>query len=373
MTAQTVLPRLRAATEAMVADLEALVMHETPSEDLDAVRSGCAAFANLIARRLGTRPDIVEREGRPHVLLRTGASPRVLLLGHLDTVWPRGTTARWPFTRDGDHASGPGTFDMKAGLVQGLHAIGAGVDLDDVALLVTTDEEIGAGTSQALIEQQAAGMAAVLVLEPSAAGALKTARKGVSAYVLEVTGRASHAGLEPEAGVNALLELADHLPVIAAMGDSDAGTSVSPTRATAGTTMNTIPARATADVDVRAWTVAEQQRVDELLRGLRAQRPGARLTLHGGINRPPLEAAMSAGLFDLATECAARLGLVAPTGAAVGGGSDGNFTAALGIPTLDGLGPVGDGAHAEGEHILVSAMAERAALVHLMVTALVDG
>jgi glutamate carboxypeptidase len=241
------------------------------------------------------------------------------------------------------------------------------IDLDGVSLLITTDEEVGSPTSRRLVEDCARAAGTVLVLEPSAAGSLKTSRKGVSMYSLDVTGRAAHAGLDPEAGINALLELADQLRAVAALGDAAAGTTVSPTRARAGTTTNTIPAVATADVDVRAWTAAEQQRVDQALQRLAPVRTGARVVLHGGINRLPLEASMSAGLFARALQCADSLGLPPLTSAAVGGGSDGNFSAAVGVPTLDGLGAVGGGAHAEGEHVVVEAMAHRAALVHALV------
>lgn len=368
----TVLEDLRALEDLMVADLERLVMVETPSDDPAAVDRGCAVVADLVHEVLGERPRRLEVDGRPHLLLQTGSAPPVLLLGHLDTVWPVGTTVRWPFSSDGVRATGPGTFDMKAGLVQGVRALALGIDLDDVALLITSDEEIGSPTSRQLVVDCSRNAAAVLVLEPSAAGALKTARKGVSMYSLDVTGRAAHAGLDPESGVNALLELGDQLRAVAALADAEAGTVVSPTRARAGTTHNTIPATATADIDVRTWTVEEQQRVDEALRQLQRVRPGATVALRGGVNRPPLEVGASAALFDRAVRCAARLGLPAPTGAAVGGGSDGNFSAAAGVPTLDGLGAVGGHAHAEGEHVLLAAMPERAALVHALITDLVS-
>lgn len=352
----------------MVAHLEHLVMVETPSEDLAAVREGCKLMADLVHDLLGEHPAQVEVEGRPHLLLQTGQTPRVLLLGHLDTVWPIGTTARWPFSFDGTTASGPGAFDMKAGLVQGLHALQSDMDLDDVAVLITTDEEIGSATSRQLVEDCARTAECVLVLEPSADGALKTARKGVSMYRLDITGRAAHAGLNPESGINALLELGEHLRTIAALGDTEQGTTVSPTRARAGTTSNTIPATATADIDVRAWSATEQHQIDKALRRLQPVRPGATVALRGGVNRPPLEPTASAELFRRALRCAEQLKLPRLDAAAVGGGSDGNFCAAVGVPTLDGLGAVGGGAHAEGEHVLVRAMPERAALVHGLIT-----
>jgi len=342
--------------------LERLVMTESPSGDVDLVRRCAAAVGDLVREVLGERPQELEVEGQPHLLLRSGAARPVLLLAHLDTVWPAGTTAHWPFAVDGDWATGPGVFDMKAGLVQGLHAVQLS-GATDVDLLVTSDEEIGSPTSRALIEQQAARARAVLVLEPSIDGAPKTSRKGVSIYRLRVRGRASHAGLEPEAGVNALVELAAQVTSIHGLQDAVAGTTVTPTVATAGTTTNTVPATAEVSVDVRAWSAEEQTRVDSALRALTPRLPGASLELLGGVNRPPLEAVASAPLMRLAARCAAELGIDLPPGRAVGGGSDGNFTAALGVPTLDGIGAVGHGAHAAGERAFVPALTDRAALV----------
>jgi glutamate carboxypeptidase len=286
---------------------------------------------------------------------------------HVDTVWPMGTAARWPFDVADGRATGPGAFDMKAGLVQGLHALSVLPDLTGVRVLITTDEEVGSPTSRALIEETVRGAAAALVLEPSAAGALKSARKGVSMYELVVTGRASHAGLEPEKGVNAGLELAHQLLTLESVADAPAGTTVTPTLLSAGTTTNTVPARATVAIDVRAMTEAEQSRVDQVLRGLRPVLPGAGLELLGGPNRPPLQPTASAELLTRARRLAEELGLPPLLDVAVGGGSDGNFTAGVGVPTLDGLGAVGDGAHAEGEYVVVSAMPERAALVAALV------
>jgi glutamate carboxypeptidase len=286
---------------------------------------------------------------------------------HVDTVWPIGTTDRWPFAVVGDSATGPGAFDMKAGLVQGLHALSLLPDLTGVRVVITTDEEIGSPTSRGLIEDTSRGARAALVLEPSAAGALKSARKGVSMYQLVVTGRAAHAGLEPEKGVNAGLELAHQLLALEGLADPAAGTTVTPTLLSAGTTTNTVPARATVALDVRAVTEAEQQRVDLALHGLLPALPGAGLELLGGPNRPPLQPSASADLVMRARLLAEELGLPSLRDVAVGGGSDGNFTAGIGVPTLDGLGAVGDGAHAEGEHVVISAMPERAALVAALV------
>jgi glutamate carboxypeptidase len=357
------LQALRERTPLLLEQLEALVVVESPSTDLAATARGADAADTLVKELLGSGCERIDVDGRLHLRWSGGGDTRVVLVMHVDTVWPLGTTARWPFDVRDDRASGPGAFDMKAGLVQGLHALSLLPDLTGVRVLITTDEEIGSPTSRALIEETARGARAALVLEPSAAGALKSARKGVSMYELVVTGRAAHAGLEPEKGVNAGLELAHQLLTLEAVADVDAGTTVTPTLLSAGTTTNTVPARATVAIDVRAVTEAEQDRVDQVLRGLRPVLPGASVELRGGPNRPPLQPSASAELLARAVRLNAELGLPALQDVRVGGGSDGNFTAGVGVPTLDGLGAVGDGAHAEGEYVVVSAMAERAALV----------
>lgn len=352
----------------MIADLGALVMVETPSEDLTRLRVGVELLAQLIRQRTGAIPTVLDDGPYPHLLLRAARPGGILLLGHLDTVWPAGTTSRWPFSVDGEVATGPGVFDMKAGLVQALYALAAPTGIpDDISLLVTTDEETGSASGRALVEDQARRARAVLVLEPSAAGALKTARKGVSMYRLHVAGRAAHAGLNPERGINAMVELAEQVRRVVRFADPAEGTTVTPTLASAGTTSNTVPAAADLALDVRAFSLVELERVDRALQKLEPALEGASLRLTGGINRPPLESAVSARLARLAERCAGELGLPAPGRATVGGASDGNFTGALGVPTLDGLGAVGDHAHAEGEYILVGAMAERAALLHALI------
>jgi glutamate carboxypeptidase len=346
----------------MLDQLEALVAVESPSSSDVATRAAADALDDLLAERLGSRGRWIGGD-RGHLLWSGGGPTRVLLLGHVDTVWPFGTTARWPFdVRDG-RATGPGAFDMKAGLVQGVEALTGLDDLSGVALLATTDEEVGSPTSRALIEQTAAGCEAVLVLEPSAAGALKTGRKGVGNYELVVHGRAAHAGLEPEKGANAAVELAHQVLALAGLADAAAGTTVTPTVVRGGTTTNTVPALARVAVDVRALQPDEQARVDRALRSLSADTPGCTVELLGGINRPPLAPTSSSALFARAQALAAELGLPPLQGAHVGGASDGNFTAGMGIPTLDGLGAV---AHAEGEHVLVEAMRPRALLVRAL-------
>lgn len=352
----------------LLADLRELIECESPSTDLAAVARSADVVARIGTERLGVAPERIVLDGRTHLRWRLGEGPaRVLVLGHHDTVWPVGTLATHPFTIEGDVLRGPGCFDMLAGLAMAFHAL-AGLELaGGVTLLVTGDEELGSPSSRELVEDEARGLDAALVLEASADGELKTERKGVSLYEVVVRGRAAHAGLEPEAGVNAMLELAHQALAVAALGDVAAGTTVTPTLARAGTTTNTVPAGGSFAVDVRVRSLAEQERVDEAMRALRPVLDEAVVSVLGGPNRPPLEAASSAALLDRVRGVAVRLGLAEPTAAAVGGASDGNFTAGVGTPTLDGLGAAGGGAHADDEHVLVSELPGRTALLRGLV------
>jgi glutamate carboxypeptidase len=354
----------------ILADIIELVGIESPSGDAAALAASAEAVTELVRRRLGAEPQRLGPPDAPHLRLRLGAGPRrVLLLGHHDTVWPRGTLDRLPCRLDGDVLRGPGCFDMKTGVVVAVHALAllAGYDaalVDGVTLLVTGDEEVGSPSSRALIEEEAAGCDAVLVLEAAAPdGALKCARKGVALYTLEVTGVAAHAGLDPEKGANAAVEAAHQILAVAALADPSRGTTVTPGLVRAGTTANTVADRATFFVDVRAGTPDELARVDASIRGLDPQVAGCRLQVGGGINRPPMTAEASASLLARAQAVAARLGLPPVTGVAVGGASDANFTAGIGVPSLDGLGAVGGGAHADSEHVLVNEIPPRLALV----------
>ncbi|MFJ9776907.1 M20 family metallopeptidase [Kitasatospora sp. NPDC101157] len=352
----------------MLADLEELVTCESYSADHEAVARSARTVAAQGARLLGAQPHTLVTGGITHVQWTFGA-PRILLLGHHDTVWPTGSLATHPWSVDQGIARGPGVFDMKAGLVQMFHALTLLPSLEGVCILVTGDEETGSDTSRTLIEDLAQQCAATFVLEPSGpGGALKTSRKGVSIYDLTVHGRAAHSGLEPEKGVNAAIELAHQilaLDVIAAhTGD---GTTLTPTLMSAGSANNTVPARAELNIDVRVPTLAAQDTVDRLVRSLASHLPGASLEISGGPNRPPLEAAASAQLFTLADELATRLDYGPLRRLAVGGASDGNYTAGVGCPTLDGLGAVGDGAHADHEHVLTAHLPRRAQLLaHLI-------
>jgi glutamate carboxypeptidase len=279
-------------------------------------------------------------------------------------VWPHGTLAEHPFTVTDGVLRGPGCFDMKTGVVMAFHAVAELPDVDGVTVLVTGDEEIGSPSSRELIETEAAGCVAALVLEAAAdGGAVKTERKGTSMYEVTAHGRAAHAGLEPEKGVNATVELSHQIQRVAALADPAQGTTVTPTVLQAGTTTNTVPATGGFAVDVRVTSRAEQDRVDAAMRALRPALPGATLTVTGGPNRAPLEASASAELYERAQRVAKSLGLPPLGSAAVGGASDGNFTAGAGIPTLDGLGASGGGAHAANEHVLIDELPDRTALL----------
>lgn len=348
--------------------IERLVSCESPSTDLAAVARSADVTAEVGSALLGAAPERIVLDGRTHLRWRLGSGPRkVLLLGHHDTVWPIGTLARIPFeVRDGV-LRGPGCFDMKTGLAMIFHAVAALDSPDGVTVLVTGDEEIGSPSSRGLIEAEAREHTAVLVTEGSAdGGALKTERKGTSMYEVTLHGRAAHAGLEPERGVSATVEAAHQVLAVAKLTDLAAGTTVTPTVLSAGTTTNTVAALGKFMVDVRVRNLAEQLRVDEEIRALRPVVDGAKIEVTGGPNRPPMELAMSAGLFEVASDIAAEMGIEL-TSAAVGGASDGNFTAGVGIPTLDGLGAVGGGAHAESEHVLVSELVPRTTLLAALV------
>ena len=376
--AAALLASLGSRTAAMVDQLAALVRAETSSGDLAACAAGIEVVRQIAAAVIGDPGEKVIADGRTHARWRWPARPGgrpIALVGHADTVWPLGTLTRWPF--DVDHAAGtatgPGCFDMKAGIVQLLHAVSVLPDPAGLEIIITSDEEVGSPTSRPLIEEIGRAAAAALILEPSRGGALKTGRKGTGLYRLDVVGRAAHAGLEPEKGANALVALADVIGRVAALARPSAGTTVTPTVAAAGTAVNVVPATAHVDLDVRVAEPLEADRVDRELRALTTALPGTALTVSGRPNRPPMPLTASAALFEVAKDAAACLGLPALDGVFVGGGSDGNFTAAVGCPTLDGLGAVGAGAHAEGEHVRIGAMPERAALLAAIIGRLRSG
>lgn len=366
--------RFDAALPDMLDDLEKLINCESPSSDHAAVAASADAVAAVGRARLGAEPEWIVLDGCTHLRWRFGSAPaRVLVLAHHDTVWPIGSLATHPFRVEDGVLRGPGCYDMKGGLVMSVHALAALGMPDGVTLLVTGDEELAARTSRGLIEDEARGCGAVLVTEGATSdGSLKTRRKGYSGYEIRAHGRAAHAGLAPETGVNATVELARQIPQIAALADAERGTSVVPTLLAAGTTTNTVPASGRVAVDVRAWDAAEQQRVDRGLHALRPSLDGASLEIVGAPDRAPLEAASSGALFARARTVAARLGMGELRAAAVGGVSDGNIAAGVGAPTLDGLGAVGDGAHAESEHLIVAELPRRTALLAALITDLLD-
>lgn len=361
----------------LVDDLERLVRAESPSADAAALSRSADLVAEIGERYLQISGERITRDETPHLVWRLGDGPRqVLILAHHDTVWPIGSWGDDPWQLSDGVIRGPGCFDMLTGLMQAmlalrlLHESGT----DGVTLLVTGDEEIGSPSSRELIESEAAGCRGVLVLEASGpGGAVKTERKGTSMYTVEIGGRAAHAGLEPEKGVNAGVELAHQVLAISRLGRDDLGTTVNPTVLHAGTTTNTIPAAASIRVDVRARTAAEQERVDVDMHALTALLPEATIRVTGGINRPPLEESATQSLFQRATRVADGAGLAPLPAIGVGGGSDGNFAAAIGAPTLDGLGAVGGGAHADDEHVLVDQIPPRTAFLALLVADLLDG
>ncbi|MEU1586919.1 M20 family metallopeptidase [Micromonospora sp. NPDC005710] len=355
----------------MVDRLSTLVATESAPGSLPHLESCADLLTRWGEEVLGRPATRVVIDGLPH-LLWPAADQRVLLLGHFDTVFPVGTTGSRPFTVHNDVATGPGVCDMKGGIVQMFTALRLVEDTSAVGVLLTCDEESGSVTSRPLIEREARRSGAVLVCEAATPdGHVKVARKGGSVYRLTVRGRAAHAGVEPRRGVNATVEVAHQVLTLGALGAADSGgTSVTPTLLSAGTTTNTVPERASLAVDVRAWTADELERVDHAIRGLVPFLPEATLAVQGGINRYPMSPELARPLLELAQSIARQLGIPDLVGAHAAGASDGNFTAALGVPTLDGLGAVGGGAHADDEYVCVDRMPERTALLAGLVDAL---
>src|SRR5712692_4947758 len=358
----------------MLATLRRFVIAESPSLEKAAADCCCGLIAEEWRKR-GARVERVTQKHRGDHLRITyspNTSPpagQLPVLGHYDTVYSTGTLRKMPFRLSSGRAYGPGAFDMKAGIVQALFALQAlqqnnVIRRKRIVFLWTSDEEIGSESSRKLLESEARRSDAVFVLEPSFGprGLLKTARKGVGEAELIVHGRASHAGLAPEEGINAIHELAAQLTHIEKWNDLRRGATINAGIIEGGTRANVIPERARAVLDLRALRVSDMRRLERRLHALRAIHRGARLEITGGFDRPPLERKMSAALFTRAKSLARQLHLRLGE-CTVGGGSDGNFTAALGIPTLDGLGAVGDGAHSSHEHVFVNTMPARAALL----------
>jgi glutamate carboxypeptidase len=350
--------------------IEALVRLESPTDDKAAV-DRCGAELAKRLRELGGRVKLLEAStAGDHLRAEFGHGDRqILLLGHFDTVWPVGQLSQMPLTRDGDRLSGPGVLDMKAGLALGMLATRAVLAVAPprdirIVMLWTTDEETGSRTSRALLETEARRSDAVLVLEPSLPGGrLKTSRKGCGQYEIAIHGEAAHAGVDPGKGVSAIRELARQILFVETLQDLTRGVSVNVGVISGGTRPNVVAQEARAIVDVRAPSKDDANRVDRAIRTLTPHIAGARIAVSGGFERPPMERTEGvARLYALAQQIGNELGQTVGEGA-TGGGSDGNFCAALGVPTLDGLGAMGDGAHALSEHVLIPSLTARAALV----------
>lgn len=374
------LEHFRARQTGLLDLIRALVERETPSRDAARLDE----IAGFVASQLSDLGGEIELIRAPdygtHLRARFFSSThsssvdadreRLLVIGHLDTVWPVGTLERLPFrVTPAGTAHGPGVFDMKSGIAVLIESIRAITSLGletrrPLTLLLTCDEEIGSRTSRDLIEEEARRSSFALVCEPPVTGGIvKTSRKGVGDFTIRAVGRAAHAGLDPTKGVNAIVELAHQTLRLTALNDFERGTTVSVGTIRGGTVSNVIPAEAVARVDLRFWDPEDGVRVEEIIKHLAPVLPEARLEITGGINRPPMRRTPEiAALYEHARTLAAELGFeLGETG--VGGGSDGNFTAALGVPTLDGLGVDGSGAHADHEHILVGDLPRRAALM----------
>ena len=355
----------------MIDVIRQLVTQETPSSD----KPRLDAFAEFLATRLrevGADVEVLQQEARGnHIRARFGPQnnePQALILCHYDTVWAVGSLETHPFRIEEGKAYGPGIFDMQSSLVLCEYALRAINDLQivlprPVTLLITSDEEVGSHTSRALIEEEARASAYVLVMEsPLPGGVLKTSRKGGGNFTLEITGRAAHAGVEPEKGISAIQELAHQILNLHALTDMEQGTTVNVGVVQGGTVSNVVAPHAVAQIDTRAWTQAEADRLEQAINNLEPVTPGASLRVSGGWNRPPLERSATLDLFQRTQAIGRKLGLELDEGG-TGGGSDGNFTGALGIPTLDGLGVPGHGAHADHEHIEIDQISGRAALL----------
>jgi len=361
----------------LVDTIEALVAAESPTTDKSAVdRCGRELASRLEA--IGGRVTRLSRVDRgDHLLAEFGCgASQILLLGHFDTVWPVGQLAKMPLARVAGRLHGPGIFDMKAGIAIGMLAARALLETGTppdrrIVMLWTTDEEIGSGTSRAAIEDEARRSDAVLVLEPALpGGAVKTARKGCGQFEVTVKGIAAHAGIDPTKGASAIHELARQICRLTSLPQLSPGISLNVGIVAGGSRPNVVADEAHATIDVRAATAAESASVESVFRSLAPTDPRTGVEVTGGFDRPPLErSAGVARLYDQARQIARQLGQDLAEGS-TGGGSDGNFTAALGVATLDGLGAIGDGAHALHEHVEVDALPDRAALVAALIAQL---
>jgi glutamate carboxypeptidase len=351
------------------ADIETLVRLESPSTDKAAVDRCGNALSALLENAGATVTRVAQVSRGDHLVAEFAGGPaRVLVLGHFDTVWDVGQIERMPFTEKDGRLYGPGIFDMKSSIAVALLAMRALAELQmqapRVTMLWTTDEEVGSVTSRGLIEQHASRNHAVLVVEPSLpGGSAKTRRKGCGEFTLTVHGISAHAGIDPRKGASAIHELARQIVALEAFTDLDRGISLNAGTIAGGTRPNVVAEQASATVDVRVPTKADGVRIEAALRALGPTDPRTRLEIEGGFDRPPFERTDAViRLYEQARDVAATLGRSLGEGG-TGGGSDGNFTGALGVPTLDGLGPEGDGAHALHEHVILSDLPWRAAFM----------
>jgi len=352
----------------MLAALEALVKLESPTEDLQACQDVIKLASDIATKVLGTPAEIRDVNGRP-VFWWGASNPQVVVLAHLDTVWPKGSfIPLWKV--EGTKATGPGIFDMKAGFIQALYAM-KGIT-GSVALVATTDEETGSATSKEFIKQISSQAKAVLVLEASLNGMVKTGRKGTAMYQIKIHGKASHAGLEPEKGINSTVEIAHAIIAVAGLENKEHGTTVVPTMLRAGNTTNTVPDLAVLDIDIRSYSMDDLKRVDAAIRNLKAVNADTRYEISGGFNRPPLETSSTMALYERAEKVAKELGMPHLGHASVGGASDGNFAAAAGAQVLDGLGAIGDGAHAAHEWVDISTLEIRSTFLNALIKDLLN-
>ncbi|WP_010677096.1 M20 family metallopeptidase [Bacillus timonensis] len=379
---QRVVEFLKDRESEMVEVLKGLVEIESPSHDKEAVDQVGAQVQKLYKKYVGGSIEVFpNKDFGDHFRCEFGdGDEQILILAHMDTVWPKGTLEELPFRIDGDKLYGPGSFDMKGGIVQGLFALHALKSLNvpmktKVVMLFTSDEEIGSESSRDLIEAEAKKSKFVLVLESAAAstkGKLKTSRKGVGMFTIKVKGKAAHSGIEPEKGISAIEELAHQTLYLHGLTDFEKGTTLNIGLIKGGSASNVVAAEAEAELDLRVKNTAEFQRVIPLIEGLTPSMEGVTIEVTGGINRPVMEKTPEISkMFETAKELAKEyLGFDLEEQAS-GGGSDGSFASQF-APTLDGLGPVGDGAHASNEHLLISKMPVRSALVALLIEKLAN-
>lgn len=357
----------------ILAVIKSVVEHESPSDEKEAIDKLVNYLDDLCSNK-GFKTSVIVNEDRGNHLLVEHLVPKsekdLLILCHIDTVWPLGTIKEIPFSNKDGVLKGPGVFDMKTGAVQSIFALEEAVSRDklsnkNVRILFNSDEEIGSSTSRAIIEELAKKSNCVLVLEPSVPpfGSLKTFRKGVGRFDLEIKGKASHAGSAPEKGISAINELAHQIIDLNGLANKELGTTVNVGTISGGSKTNVVAANAKATIDVRIETMEEAQRITKDILDRKLFVTGAEVVAKGGINRPPMiRTEKTVEMFNLAKDIANDLGFELKE-ASTGGGSDGNFTAALGVPTIDGLGAVGDGAHATREHTIVKHIPERTALL----------